>query len=52
MTALATGLPTKPSTEATTEFQTFISVGLFCAIGLLLSVGVLVLDKYIPGEWF
>jgi hypothetical protein len=34
------------------EFETFASVALFCGAGLLMSVSVLVLDKYIPGEWF
>jgi hypothetical protein len=25
---------------------------LFCAIGLLLSLGVIILDQNIPGDWF
>lgn len=33
-------------------FDSFVSVALFSGIGLLLSVSVLLLDKYIPGEWF
>jgi hypothetical protein len=42
----------KTSTEAASEFQTFVPVALFSGLGLLLSVAVLVLDKYIPGDWF
>jgi hypothetical protein len=29
-----------------------ISTTIFCGAGLLLSVSVLLLDQYIPGEWF
>ncbi|CAN5193466.1 hypothetical protein BH10PSE10_BH10PSE10_13200 [soil metagenome] len=28
------------------------AVILFCAIGLLLSLGVILLDQYIAGDWF
>ena len=34
------------------RFDSFISVALFSGVGLLLSVSVLLLDKYTPGEWF
>jgi len=34
------------------KFDSFVSVAIFSGIGLLLSVSVLLLDKYIPGEWF
>jgi hypothetical protein len=42
----------RASAESVAEFETLISVALFSGIGLLLSVGVIVLDKYTPGEWF
>jgi len=49
MGALALRLFPKASVA---EFETCASVALFCGVGLLLSVSVLLLDKYIPGEWF
>jgi hypothetical protein len=30
----------------------FLPIAIFCAIGLLLSLAVLIADQYIPGEWF
>jgi len=52
MAALALRLFPKASDEALAEFKTLTSISLFCFIGLLASVSVIVLDKYIPGEWF
>jgi hypothetical protein len=52
MTALAARFFPKASAERIAEFETFISVALFCGVGLLISLSVLVLDQYIPGEWF
>jgi hypothetical protein len=52
MTALALRLFPKASDQAVAEFETFASVTLFCGLGLLMSVSVVVLDKYTPGEWF
>jgi len=52
VTALVARLFPTASTESIAEFETLISVALFSAIGLLFSVGVIVLDKYTPGEWF
>lgn len=34
------------------ESHPLVTVALFCAIGLLISLSVLLLDKYLPGEWF
>ena len=34
------------------DFKTLVPVALFCGIGLLLSLSVLILDQHIPGEWF
>jgi hypothetical protein len=42
----------KASAESVADFETFVSVALFSGVGLLMSLGVLLLDKYIPGEWF
>ena len=52
MTALAARLFPKASATSVAEFETFVSVALFCGVGLLVSVGVLLLDKHIPGDWF
>jgi hypothetical protein len=52
MTALVSRFFPKASTETVAEFETLISVALFCGVGLLISLSVLVLDQYIPGEWF
>jgi hypothetical protein len=38
--------------RAVTELEAFVTVSLFCGIGLRISIGVLMLDKYMPGEWF
>lgn len=34
------------------ERNSLLAVVFFCAVGLLLSVGVVLLDQYIPGDWF
>jgi hypothetical protein len=52
MTALAARFFPKASAETVAEFETLVSVALFCGVGLLMSLSVLVLDQYIPGEWF
>jgi hypothetical protein len=38
--------------KANSTFETLLELGLFSGIGLLISVSVVVLDKYMPGEWF
>jgi hypothetical protein len=32
--------------------DTFVTTALFSGFGLLLSLAVIILDQYIPGEWF
>jgi hypothetical protein len=41
-----------PKPAEATEAHPLVAVALFCAIGLLLSLSVIVLDQYLPGEWF
>jgi hypothetical protein len=41
-----------PKAAAVTETHPLVAIALFCAIGLLLSLSVIVLDQYLPGEWF
>lgn len=52
MTALAARFFPKASVESVAVFETFVSVVLFSGVGLLVSLSVLLLDKYTPGEWF
>ena len=52
MGALALRLFPNASVEAMAEFRALLSISVFCFGGLLISVSVIVLDKYIPGEWF
>ncbi|MGM4961722.1 hypothetical protein BjapCC829_47565 (plasmid) [Bradyrhizobium barranii] len=52
MTALATRMFPRASVLAIADFQTLVSLALFCFGGLLVSVSIIVADKYIPGEWF
>jgi len=40
------------SSERTTSSFGMISVVIFSGMGLLISLSVLLLDRYIPGEWF
>ena len=50
-TAIARFLP-RASVSSVADIEAFVMVALFSAIGLLLSLSVLILDQYIPGEWF
>ena len=52
MTALNATIAAAVSSKTFAKFDNFVSVALFSGIGLLLSVSILLLDKYIPGEWF
>jgi hypothetical protein len=40
------------SAASVANIDAFIRVALFSGVGLLLSLSVLILDQYIPGEWF
>jgi hypothetical protein len=42
----------RSSEKTTSSFDSLVSVTLFSTVGLLISVSVLLLDRYIPGEWF
>ena len=41
-----------PHASAASVANIVIRVALFSGVGLLLSLSVLILDQYIPGEWF
>ena len=49
--AIARLLP-RASATLVADLETLISTAIFCGTGLLLSLSVLILDKYVPGEWF
>lgn len=34
------------------DIDVFVQTAIFCGIGLLLSLSVLILDQHVPGEWF
>ena len=38
--------------ESIAELESFISVVIFSGLGLLMGLTVLLLDRYIPGDWF
>lgn len=56
MTIVATKVVASPdaaeNVETKAEANEFTSVALFCAIGLLVSLAVVVLDQITPVEWF
>ena len=49
--AIARLLP-RASAKSIADIDAFLTVAIFSGLGLLLSLSVLILDKYIPGEWF
>jgi hypothetical protein len=52
MTAAIARLLPRASATSVASIESFITVALFSGIGLLLSLSVVILDQYIPGEWF
>ena len=52
MTALAAKFFPKASFNSVADFQAIAAIAMFSGIGLLVSVTTIVLDKYLPGEWF
>jgi hypothetical protein len=49
--AIAKLLP-RVSAESVVSIDAFLTIAIFSGLGLLMSVSVLLLDQYIPGEWF
>jgi hypothetical protein len=52
MTAAIARLLPRASATSVANIESFVTIALFSGIGLLLSLSVLILDQYIPGEWF
>ena len=52
MTAVIARLFPRASATSIANIDSFATIALFSGLGLLLSLSVLILDQYIPGEWF
>src|SRR3954447_1352480 len=52
MSSVEARLSSRASAETTTKYDSFLPVAMFCALGLLLSLSVLILDQHISGDWF
>jgi len=52
MTAAIARIFPRASAASVANIDRFVTVALFSCVGLLLSLSVLLLDQYIPGEWF
>ncbi len=42
----------RASATSVANIDAFVTIALFSGLGLLLSLSVLILDQYMPGEWF
>ncbi|MCG2631072.1 hypothetical protein L6654_31030 [Bradyrhizobium sp. WYCCWR 13023] len=49
---VVSSLDAAENVEAKAEANEFIGVALFCGIGLLISLTVVLLDQITPVEWF
>ena len=52
MSAAIARLLARASATSVANIDAFITIALFSGLGLLLSLSVLILDQYMPGEWF
>jgi hypothetical protein len=52
MSAALARLFPRASATSVADIDSLISISIFCGLGLLVSLSVLVLDQYIPGDWF
>jgi hypothetical protein len=52
MSAVIARLLPRASAASVTDIDTFVQTMIFCGIGLLLSLSVMILDQSLPGEWF
>jgi ElaB/YqjD/DUF883 family membrane-anchored ribosome-binding protein len=41
-----------PAEVSTTESHPLVSIAIFSAVGLLISLLVIIADQHLPGEWF
>jgi len=52
MSSVEARLLPSASAESVTKFDSLLPVAMFCGVGLLMSLCVLILDQHIPGDWF
>jgi hypothetical protein len=52
MTAIIARFLPRASAASVAEIDTVIKITIFCGVGLLLSLSVVIMDQYMPGEWF
>jgi len=52
MSATIARLLARASSTSVANIDAFVTVALFSCLGLLMSLSVLILDQYMPGEWF
>jgi hypothetical protein len=52
MSAAIARILARASATSVANIDAFVTIALFSGLGLLLSLSVLILDQYIPGEWF
>ena len=51
-TPVSAPISTPVETSAAAETHQLVSIALFSAIGLLISLLVILADQHLPGEWF
>ena len=51
MNAAIAGLLPRASATSVADIDAMLQTAIFSGVGLLLSLSVLILDQYIPGEW-
>jgi hypothetical protein len=49
--AIARLLP-RASATLIADLDTLVSTAIFCGVGLVLSLSIVILDQNIPGDWF
>jgi hypothetical protein len=52
MNAAISMLLPRASAKTIDDLDAAVQITIFCGVGLLLSLSVLILDQYTPGEWF
>jgi hypothetical protein len=52
MTAALVRLFPRASAASIANIDSLLTVAIFSGVGLLVSLSVIILDQYIPGEWF
>jgi hypothetical protein len=52
MSAVIAIILPRASVERVAAIDTLVTLALFSGLGLLLSLAVVIVDQYMPGEWF